>query len=291
MSSGLQGTIYKGIGGFYYVKVDTGEIIECKPKGLFRKQKITPLAGDRVILAYENDTPFIDEILPRKNTFIRPPVANIDVLVIVASTIEPKPNTMNIDILSVMALSQQVKPIIVLTKTDLASADNLVKNYAQSGIEILLAGEQISQLVEQIKGKFSVFCGNSGVGKSTLLNKIIPESNREVAQISQKLGRGRHTTREVQILGLPQGGIVADTPGFASLDVERLLPIEAQDLQLEFPEIHAYFNKCRFADCVHIKETGCAVREAVQQGTISENRYKNYTELYTTLYTAQQKGK
>ena len=201
--------ITKGIGGFYYVKTETG-IAECRARGIFRKRGITPVAGDQVVLSADRTT--IDEILPRKNVFIRPPVANLDVLFIVASTTQPVPSTLILDELTAAAVYKDVQPVIVITKADLAAADALEKAYADSTIPLIRldydTGEGLDQIRARIAGNLCAFCGNSGVGKSTLLNALAPQLERQTGGISQKLGRGRHTTREVEIFEVC-GGLLA----------------------------------------------------------------------------------
>ena len=272
--------ITKGIGGFYYVRTPEG-IVECKARGIFRKRGITPVAGDNVVLSA--DGTMIDEILLRKNVFVRPPVANLDVLFIVASTTQPVPSTLVLDQLAAAALYKEVQPVLVVTKGDLAAADQLAQAYAGSGIPLIQlnhgTGEGLDTIRGYIQGHLCAFCGNSGVGKSTLLNALAPELNRETGQISQKLGRGRHTTREVEIFEVC-GGRLADTPGFASLEAQKLCRIPKEDLQHTFPEFAPYFGQCRFTGCSHRSETGCAVRAAVEEGRISKTRYASYLAMY-----------
>ncbi|UWP68358.1 ribosome small subunit-dependent GTPase A [Subdoligranulum variabile] len=272
--------ITKGIGGFYYVRTPDG-IVECKARGIFRKRGITPVAGDNVELSADGS--MIDEILPRKNVFVRPPVANLDVLFIVASTTQPVPSTLVLDELAAAAIYKDVQPVFVVTKADLATADKLAQDYATSGIPLIQlhyeTGEGLDTIREYIRGHLCAFCGNSGVGKSTLLNALAPELKRETGQISQKLGRGRHTTREVEIFEVC-GGRLADTPGFASLEAQKLCRIPKEDLQHTFPDFEPYFGQCRFTGCSHRSETGCAVREAVDQGKISKTRYASYLTMY-----------
>lgn len=204
--------ITKGIGGFYYVKTPDG-VVECKARGIFRKRGITPVAGDNVTLS--DDGTMIDEILPRKNVFIRPPIANLDILFIVTSTTQPVPSTLVLDQLAAAAIYKDVQPVLVVTKSDLAAADMLRTAYAGSGIPLVQlnyeTGEGLDEVKGYIEGHLCAFCGNSGVGKSTLLNTLAPALHRETGQISQKLGRGRHTTREVEIFEIC-GGRLADTP-------------------------------------------------------------------------------
>ena len=272
--------ITKGVGGFYYVRTENG-IAECRARGIFRKRGITPVAGDQVEL--NADANMIDEILPRKNVFVRPPVANLDVLFIVASTTQPVPSTLVLDKLAASALYQNVQPVLVVTKTDLAAADMLRKSYTGSGLPLILlhydTGEGLDEVRGWIQGHLCAFCGNSGVGKSTLINALAPDLDRETGAISKKLGRGRHTTREVEIFEVC-GGRIADTPGFASLETQRLCRIPKEELELVFPEFEPYRQQCRFVGCSHRSEKGCAVREALAEGKISQSRYDSYLAMY-----------
>ena len=272
--------ITKGIGGFYYVKTETG-IVECRARGIFRKRGITPVAGDQVVLSADRTT--IDEILPRKNVFIRPPVANLDVLFIVASTTQPVPSTLILDELTAAAVYKDVQPIIVITKADLAAADALEKAYADSTIPLIRldydTGEGLDQIRARIAGNLCAFCGNSGVGKSTLLNALLPDAARETSAISQKLGRGRHTTREVTIFEA-FGGRIADTPGFASLEANRAGFIPKENLEHAFPEFGPYLGQCQFTGCSHRTEKGCAIRAALAEGKLSRTRYDSYCAMY-----------
>ena len=248
--------ISKSIGGFYYVKTDAG-IVECKPKGIFRKQRITPVAGDTVTLEQEQGASVIAAIGPRKNVFVRPPIANLDVLFIVASTVQPAPSTLVLDKLSAIAVDKGVQPVIVCTKGDLAAADALAKAYEKSTLPFIridyATGEGLEEVKGWISGRLCAFCGNSGVGKSTLLNALLPDAGRETAAISRKLGRGRHTTREVTIFEA-FGGRVADTPGFASLEAGRAGFIPKEELEHAFPEFGPYLGKCQFTGCSHRSE-------------------------------------
>ena len=229
----MKGYITKGIGGFYYVKTPEG-IVECKPRGIFRTQKITPVAGDEVTLETENGAAVIAEIAPRKNVFVRPPVANLDVLFLVASTTQPTPSTLVLDKLAAIAVDKGVQPVIVCTKGDLAEAGFLRKAYEKSTLPFIRidyeTGGGLDEVKQWISGRLCAFCGNSGVGKSTLLNHLLPEAERETSAISQKLGRGRHTTREVTIFEA-FGGRIADTPGFASLEANRAGFIPKENLE------------------------------------------------------------
>lgn len=274
--------IIKGIGGFYYVKTADG-VVECRAKGIFRKRGITPVAGDRVRLEHEAGTAVIAEVLPRKNVFVRPPVANVDQFFIVASTVQPAPSTLVIDKLSAIAMDRGAQPVLVITKGDLQDAGALMRCYRTAGFPVLCVnaatGEGLALLCAMLAGKLSVFSGNSGVGKSTLLGALMPGQTLATGEISQKLGRGRHTTREVTLYEA-HGGLVADTPGFASLDMARAAAIPKENLELAFPDIARLFGQCRFTGCSHLTEVGCAVREAVQKGEISRTRYESYAALY-----------
>lgn len=280
---GMNGVIYKSLGGFYYVKGEDGALHECKPRGLFRKTGVKPVAGDRVCLETEADTLYINEVLPRKNVFVRPPVANVDQFFILASTVQPAPSFFVIDKLAAVAIENEAQPVLIITKTDLADAAPLLEAYRASGIPLHVAnaesGEGVAAMCELLPGRLSVFCGNSGVGKSTLLNRLLPAAARETGAISHKLGRGRHTTREVELFEVG-GGLVADTPGFASFDVQRAAPILKENLQFDFPEIRARMEGCKFTGCSHLAEQGCAVRAALQAGEIAQSRYDSYTALY-----------
>ena len=278
----MTGYITKGIGGFYYVKTSEG-IVECKPRGIFRKQKITPVAGDVVTLETENGGAVIADIAPRRNIFVRPPMANLDVLFLVASTTQPTPSTLVLDKLSAIAVDKGVQPVIVCTKGDLAEAEFLRSAYEKSTLPFIridyATGEGLDDIRHWINGRLCAFCGNSGVGKSTLMNALAPELAQQTGSISQKLGRGRHTTREVEIFEV-LGGRVADTPGFASLDTLRACYIPKENLQHAFPEFEPYFGQCQFTGCAHRGEKGCAVKQALEAGEIMPTRYDSYAAMY-----------
>lgn len=287
----FENVILKGVGGFYYVRTVQG-VVECRAKGVFRKRGISPVAGDCVRLEQEAGTWVIAEILPRKNVFVRPPVANVDQFFIVASTVEPTPSTLVIDKLAAIAVNKGASPVLVLTKGDLQAAQPLAACYAHSGIPVIevnaASGEGLDAVSAMLKDKLSVFCGNSGVGKSTLLSAILPGVQLETASISKKLGRGRHTTREVQLYEA-FGGLVADTPGFSSLDMERAASITKEELQFAFPEIERLFGQCKFTGCSHTVEKGCAVRAALDAGEIDPTRYASYVTMYNEAKQAQER--
>lgn len=278
----MEGYIVKGIGGFYYVKCGD-EILECKAKGVFRKKRITPLAGDIVTVEIENGGNVVARIAPRKNWFVRPQIANLDVLFVVASTTQPVPSTLVLDKLTAIAVDKGVRPVIVCTKGDLAETEFLQNAYEKSSLPFIRidydTGAGLEEIKSMITGNLCAFCGNSGVGKSTLLNALLPELEQQTGEISQKLGRGRHTTREVTIFEA-FGGRIADTPGFASLDTGRACYIPKENLELAFPEFRPYLGQCRFTGCAHRAEKGCAVTQAVTDGELSATRYASYAAMY-----------
>lgn len=280
-----QGVILKGIGGFYYVEA-ADKVLECRARGLFRKQGLTPLPGDKVtVRAQGDDTNVIEEIHERKNSFLRPPVANIDLLIIVVSTDEPKPNYYVIDKMTALASFKGIEAVIAITKTDLSSPQEIKSVYSKAGYKTFcinnVDGGGASELQKLLSNKVSVFTGNTGVGKSSLLNNISPELRLETAQISEKLGRGRHTTRQVEFFSVA-GGYVADTPGFAAIDI-RDSDLDCNNLQFQFAEFEPYLSNCRFTGCAHLKDKGCAITPAVEKGEIGRTRYESYMLMYEEL--------
>lgn len=275
----------KGIGGFYYVRC--GETIyECRARGVFRKKKITPLVGDFVRVEPEEEPGkgTLTEILPRRNFLVRPPVANLDQLLIVASLQDPQPNLLMIDKTIAAAEYHNIDPVIVLNKTDLEDGNAIEEIYRQAGFTCIQAsartGEGIERIREQLQGRVSVFTGNSGVGKSSLLNCIDERLGLSTGEISQKLGRGRHTTRHVEIFELENGGFVADTPGFSTLDIERFQLIRKEELPDCFREFAPFLGQCRFTSCAHTVEKGCAILQAVEEGKIARSRWESYCTMY-----------
>ncbi len=278
------GLILQSIGGFYYVET-ADAVYECKARGAFRKEGVTPLSGDRVVVSVqENGTGILQEILPRRNALVRPPVANLDCLAIVASVTEPKPNLQLLDKLIAIAEDVAIEPIVVITKSDLDETETLESIYRNAGFPVFVVTNtdtaSAAALAVFLQGKITAFTGNSGVGKSSLLNLIDPALCRETGEISKKLGRGRHTTRSVELLPLSGGGYLADTPGFSALDIERTQPIDKDDLFDCFREFEPYFGECRFSGCSHVHEPDCAIQKAVEDGKIAPSRYESYVAMY-----------
>lgn len=280
----IDGLLIKALGGFYYVEAENNIIYECKARGSFRRQKLSPYVGDRVTISIPDDGYCaIESIAERKNSLIRPPLANIDTLFIVASTTEPEPNMLVIDKMTAAAVSKEIEPVIVISKTDLSGAEKLKEIYAKTGFKLIECSKENNDGAEEIKsmlgGKISAFTGNSGVGKSTILNAILPELELETGDISRKLGRGRHTTRHTELYKIC-GGYIADTPGFSTVDIERYELIRKEDLPNCFPEFEPYICNCKFTSCAHIKEKGCGVLEALNKGKISQSRHNSYVMMY-----------
>ena len=277
-----EGVIFKAMSGFYYVESEAG-MVECRARGRFRIEKNTPLVGDRVEYApTEPGKGYLTAILPRLNAFKRPPIANIQKMVIVASAAIPVTDPFLIDRMTVVAQKSGCEPVICINKCDLDPAKRLYDIYSSSGFFTVRTsaetGDGLSELLDAIRCAVSVFTGNSGVGKSSILNFIHPDFQISVGEVSLKLGRGRHTTRHVELFRLPGGAVVADTPGFSAFDTERLAPKE--ETQHLFPDFSPFTGQCRFIDCAHIKEPGCLVLDAVMEGKIQKTRHSSYVRLY-----------
>ena len=273
------GIIIKGIGGFYYVETSEG-LFECKARGVFRKSGIKPLAGDRVLISINDKAEnTIEKIYDRKNSLDRPPVANVDKLFIVSSVCEPKPVLLIIDRLTALAVINDIEPIVVFTKTDLDDASEYVEIYKKAGIKSFAVscvnGDGVELIKNEIKGCISSFCGNTGVGKSSLLNAIDSSLSLKTGEISDKLGRGRHTTRHSEMIKI-EDGYVADTPGFSSFDIEENEIILKDDLPYAFKEFRDYIGECKFTSCLHVKDKGCRILQAVEDGDIPVSRHESY---------------
>lgn len=280
----MNGTIIKALSGFYYVSTENGTY-ECRARGKFRLDGTSPLVGDRVSFNLDsNGKGYIEKVFERKNFFIRPAVANIDALVFVAANTNPVTDPFLIDRVSVIAEESDCELIVCINKTDIDSADELYEIYSKSGFVTVktsaATGEGIEELVSALKGKICAFTGNSGVGKSSILNAIVPELKLEVGAVSEKLGRGKHTTRHVELFELCDNTYIADTPGFASFEIEMMQSISKEELMYDFREFKEYIGKCRFNDCAHLKEPGCAVTEALMAARIMPSRYESYKRLY-----------
>lgn len=277
------GRIIQAIAGFYYCLSD-GETYECRARGVFRNEEITPLAGDMVAFETDGKGGFVTEILERKNAFTRPPLANLDQLFLVTAAASPSPNLLVLDKLITVCEYKGIEPILVVTKRDLKEDTMLREVYEKAGIRVLSLSnkepEHLDEIRELLKGKISAFAGNTGVGKSTLLNNLFPELELETADISKKLGRGRHTTRHVTLYPTGEGGFVADTPGFGTMELSQYEIIRKEELADCFRELRPYAGECRFTGCSHTAEKGCAVRAALKEGAIHPARYENYCTLY-----------
>ena len=286
----MTGKIIKGIGGFYYVVCENDITYECKAKGVFRNRKIKPLVGDNVeieILDEEKNLGNIEDILPRFNWLNRPAVANVDQTVIIFAVSAPAPNFNLLDRFLINMEQHEVPTVICFNKVDLEGfrqSEDICRSYTKSGYEVLFisaeSGYGIDVLEAVIKGKTTVFAGPSGVGKSSTLNSLFPDANVQTGGLSEKIQRGKHTTRHSELMFVDDDTYIMDTPGFSSLFTEG---IEAEDLKLYFPEIAAYTGTCKFNMCNHISEPGCLVKKAVSDGRISKMRYDDYVMIYNEL--------
>ena len=277
------GRIIRSLSGFYDVQTPEG-IVTCRGRGSLRRSGESPLTGDVVEITAEKGKGMVEKILPRKNSFVRPAVANIDALVVFAANVNPITEPFLIDRVAAIAGDQDVAVYLCINKCDLDPAVDLVKIYRNAGFTVIPAsaetGEGVEQLRELIRGKLTAFTGNSGVGKSSMLNRLCPDLQLPTGEVSEKLGRGRHTTRHVELYCLEQDTYVADTPGFSSFDTDQMEVILKENLQYSFPDFGAYLGCCQFHDCTHRKEPGCAVRKAVENGLVEKTRYDSYLRLY-----------
>ena len=277
------GRIIRSLSGFYDVQTDEG-VVTCRGRGSLRRTGDSPLTGDMVSISIEQGKGMVEKILPRKNRFIRPAVANVDALVVFAANANPVTEPFLIDRVAAIAGDQEVEVIICINKCDLDPAVDLVRIYESAGFPVIKAsaqtGEGVQQLRDLLQGKLTAFTGNTGVGKSSMLNALCPELSLATGEVSEKLGRGRHTTRHVELYCLGEDTYVADTPGFSSFDTEQMDVILKENLQYAFADFAPYLGECQFHDCSHRAEPGCAVRQALEQGKIQKSRYESYLRLY-----------
>lgn len=277
-----RGRIVKALSGFYYVDSGNGTLTQCRARGRFRKERMSPLVGDWVRFSGSGAQGMVEEIEPRRNSFIRPAVSNLDALVVLASGANPVTDPFLIDRVAAIAGNQNVPVVLCVNKTDLESGESLTRIYRHAGFPVFptsaASGEGVAALHEAVRGKTVAFTGNSGVGKSSILNCL--GFSVETGEVSEKLGRGRHTTRHIELYSLGSNTFVADTPGFSAFDTERMELVHKEQLQYAFPEFAPYLGHCQFPDCAHRKEPGCAVRKALAEGKIGQTRYSSYERLY-----------
>lgn len=283
MADKQRGRIIRSLSGFYDVQLPEG-VVTCRGRGILRKEQVTPLTGDLVEISLEGGKGMVETVLPRSNSFIRPAVANVDALVLFAANVNPVTEPFLIDRVAAIAGDQNVPCILCINKSDLDPAEQLQEIYRKAGFPVICTsaktGQGIEELRQALKGKLTAFTGNSGVGKSSILNCLCPELTLATGEVSEKLGRGRHTTRHVELYCLGDDTYVMDTPGFSSFDTDQMDVILKEDLQYSFPDFAPCLGRCQFADCTHRSEPGCAVRARVEAGQISASRYDSYLRLY-----------
>ena len=277
------GRILRSLSGFYDVQTPAG-LVTCRGRGILRKSGMEPLTGDLVEVSVEKGRGMVERVFPRKNSFVRPAVANMDALVIFAANVNPVTEPFLIDRVAAIAGDQEVPVYICVNKCDLDPAVDLVRIYEHAGFQVIRAsaetGEGVEELRQLIRGKLTAFTGNSGVGKSSMLNRLCPQLGLATGEVSEKLGRGRHTTRHVELYCLEEDTFVADTPGFSSFDTDQMELILKENLQYAFPDFGPYIGSCQFHDCSHRAEPGCAVTAAVASGDVERTRYDSYLRLY-----------
>ena len=283
----MEGIIIKAISGFYYVRTETG-IFECKARGVFRKENISPIVGDRVLFSKTSEkSGVVEEILPRKNCLVRPLIANLDKLFIVSAYENPAPNALLIDRLIAICEMAEIEPVLIFNKSDLGDFSSWASIYENAGFKVYTVSCKSGENIEAIKAEFKnctcAFAGNSGVGKSSILSRLLPEITFATGEVSKKLGRGRHTTRTVELFVNSYGGLVADTPGFASVENDKFDLNLKENLPFLFREFEPFLNDCRFTGCSHTAEKGCAVIAAVEKGEISKSRFESYVALYNEV--------
>ena len=279
----MTGRILRSLSGFYDVQTPEG-LVTCRGRGSLRKNHQTPLTGDMVEITVEKGKGMVEKILPRRNCFVRPAVANVDALVVFAANVNPVTEPFLIDRVAAIAGDQGVEVILCINKCDLDPALDLTRIYRNAGFTVISAsaetGQGVDQLRKLLQGKLTAFTGNTGVGKSSMLNQLCPGLGLATGEVSEKLGRGRHTTRHVELYQLDAETYVADTPGFSSFDTDQMDVILKENLQYAFPDFGAYVGACQFHDCSHCQEPGCAVRAALAEGKIEASRYDSYLKLY-----------
>ena len=283
MTERTQGRIVRSLSGFYEVRTPDATVT-CRARGSLRRTGASPLTGDLVEISVEKGKGMVEKILPRKNQFVRPAVSNVDALVVFAANTNPVTEPFLIDRVAAIAGDQEVDVILCVNKCDIDPAEDLIRIYTRAGFRVIPAsaetGEGVEDLRDAIRGKLTAFTGNSGVGKSSILNRLCPELNLPTGEVSEKLGRGRHTTRHVELYDLGDETYVADTPGFSSFDTDQMDVILKENLQYAFPDFECHIGSCQFHDCTHRKEPGCAVRAALEAGQIEPTRYDSYLRLY-----------
>jgi len=283
MENKQTGRIVRCLSGFYDVQTPAG-MISCRGRGHLRHGHNVPLTGDMVEISVERGKGMVEKILPRKNHFVRPAVANVNALVVFAANVNPVTEPFLIDRVAAIAGDQEVPVVLCINKCDLDPAIDLERIYKNAGFTVILTsaetGEGVEELRAAIRGKLVAFTGNSGVGKSSILNRLCPQLGLATGEVSEKLGRGRHTTRHVELYDLGEDTYVADTPGFSSFDTDQMEVILKENLQYAFPDFGDYIGCCQFHDCSHRKEPGCAVTAAVGKGRIEKSRYESYLKLY-----------
>ena len=283
MADKQTGRIVRSISGFYDVQTPLG-LVNCRARGILRKDGQSPLTGDMVEITVERGKGMVERILPRRIRFVRPAVANLDALVVFAANVNPVTEPFLIDRVAAIAGDQEVPVYLCINKCDLDPALDLNKIYSNAGFRVIRAsaetGEGVEELRQLLRGKLTAFTGNSGVGKSSMLNRLCPELALPTGEVSEKLGRGRHTTRHVELYTLEEGTYVADTPGFSSFDTDQMDVILKENLQYAFPDFGPYIGKCQFHDCSHRQEPGCAVTAALREGLVEQTRYDSYLRLY-----------
>ncbi|MEE1278013.1 MAG: ribosome small subunit-dependent GTPase A [Acutalibacteraceae bacterium] len=283
----MNGLIIKALSGFYYVSVED-TVYECKPRGVFRKNNDDIFVGDMVeISLLPQDKGVIENVLPRKNFLSRPPVANIDKMFIISSYVTPAPNTVIIDTMTAIAEDKGIEPIIVFNKSDMGDFSQIADIYRSAGFKVYIVSATnnigIDELRAELYNSVSVFTGNSGVGKSSILNALFGKDFLKTGEVNEKLGRGRHTTRHTELFSIENGGFIADTPGFSSISIEQSDVLYKENLQYAFREFEEHLGNCRFTSCSHTCEKGCAVIDAVNEGKISKSRFESYKMLYSEL--------